>query len=162
MRHRLPLSVSLAVALAACAGPAPVAPEPADVAAPAIVAPAIADTAAAARFDAAVNALSEAYFRSVPEAATYNGASDALAPGARARLNDRSPEGDSARNAELEAVLADLKAIPADTLDDGRARMQASLVTVLDGSLAPSRVVDYGSSFAPYGLWYTPYALLQL
>lgn len=157
MRHRLPLLVSLTVALAVCAGPAPAAPEPVEVAAPAV-----ADPAAAARFDAAVDALSAAYFRLVPEAATYNGAPEALAPGASARLNDRSPSGDRARTAELEAVLADLRAIPADGLDPGRRRMQASVVTVLDGSLAPSRVVRYGSSFAPYGLWYTPYALLQL
>ena len=75
MRHRLPLLVSLTVALAVCAGPA----------------------SATARFDAAVDALSAAYFRSVPEAATYNGAPEALAPGASARLNDRSPAGDHAR-----------------------------------------------------------------
>lgn len=157
MRHPLPLFVCFAVALAACAGPASVAPDRADTVAPAVV-----DAAAAARFDVAVDALSHAYFGHVPEAATYNGAPDALAPGARARLNDRSPAGDRARTAELEEVLAELRAIPADGLDDGRRRMQASLVTVLNGSLAPSRVVDYGASFAPYGLWYTPYALVQL
>src|SRR5688572_16391385 len=158
MRRSLPLFAAIAFALAACAGPAPVATDPVDSTALA----AEDATAAAARFDAAVDAVSRAYFGLLPESATYNGAPDALAPGARARLNDRSPAGDSARLAELEAVLADLRAIPADALDDSRRRMQASLVTVLDGSLAPARVADYGSSFAAYGLWYTPYALVQL
>lgn len=166
MHRRLPLSAALVVALAACAGPAGVAPGRAvPDAAPAAGAavPAVTDaTRAAARFDAAVAALSASYFGLVPEAATYNGAPDALAPGARARLNDRSPAGDAARLAELEQRLAELKALPADALDANRRRMLASLITVLDGSLAPARVVDYGSSFAPYGLWYTPYALLQL
>ena len=157
MRPRPMLSASLAVALAACAGPASVATAP--------VVPAEsahADAAAVAGFDAAVDALAKGYFRAVPEGATYNGASDALASGAGARLNDRSLAGEASRTAGLESLLADLKATPASALDDDRRRVQATLVTVLDGALAPSRVVDYGVSFGTYGLWFLPYSINQI
>lgn len=158
MRRSLPLLAFVGLALAACAGPAPIASEPAtDRAA------ARADAAlAAAKFDAAVDALSQGYFRLVPESATYNGAPELLAPGAGERLNDRSPQAEKSRTAELETLLAALKATPSDALDPHRQRVQATLVTVLDGALGPSRLVDYGISFGAYGLWFLPYSMNQI
>lgn len=116
---------------------------------------------ASADFDAAVDRLTRAYFQQVPEAATYNGAPDSLAAGADARLNDRSVAGEAARVAELEARLAELKALPVDSLSADQRRTHATLVTLLDGALGPSRVVDYGSSFDVYGIWFLPYVITQ-
>jgi uncharacterized protein (DUF885 family) len=158
MRRSLPLLAFVALALAACAEPAPIAP---DVAASPATARVDASVAAA-DFDAAVDALSKGYFRLLPELATYSGAPDALAPGAGERLNDRSQAGSKARTAEIETLLAQLKATPAEALDADRQRLQATLVTVLDGALGPSRLVDYGSSFGAYGVWFLPYSLNQL
>ena len=116
---------------------------------------------ATASFDAAVNRLSRAYYEHVPEAATYNGAPDGLAAGADARLNDRSVAGESGRVAEMEARLAELKATPTDSLSADQQRTHASLVTLFEGALGPSRVVDYGSSFDVYGIWFLPYVITQ-
>lgn len=146
----------LSLVLAACGGPAGETSSGAADAAPAGV------DAQAAAFDAAVDALSKAYFRQLPEAATYSGAPEALAPGAAARLNDRSVAGERARIAELETLLGAVKALPADALDADRRRIQSSLTILLDGALAPARVVDYGASFGAYGVWYLPYAINQI
>ena len=89
---------------------------------------------ASADFDAAVDRLTRAYFQQVPEAATYNGAPDALAAGADARLNDRSVAGEAARVAELEARLAELKALPVDSLSADQRRTHATLITLFDGA----------------------------
>ena len=158
MRRPLTLLAFASLALVACAGPAPIASGTGAAPAPAT---AEADTAAA-QFDAAVDALAKGYFRAVPEGATYNGVPDALAPGAGARLNDRSPAGEASRTAEMETLLAALKAVPTAALDENRRRVQATLVTVLDGALAPGRLVDYGTSFGAYGLWFLPYAVNQI
>ena len=55
------------------------------------------DTDAAAAFDQAIDALTQTYFRELPEIATYAGAPPALAPGAKARLTDRFTEAESVR-----------------------------------------------------------------
>lgn len=115
-----------------------------------------------ATFDAAVDALTSGYFRLLPEAATYNGADEALAPGASARLNDRSVDGEQARFAEMEDLLARLQATPPEALGEERRRIQASLATLVDGALAPARVVDYGAGFGSYGVWFLPYAINQI
>ena len=125
-------------------------------------APAAPDTAqATAGFEAAVDALTKGYYRQVPEAATYNGAPAELAGDADARLNDRSVAGDEARVAELETLLAALKATHAESLDADDRRIRATLITLFDGALGPSRIVDYGTSFDVYGIWYLPYAINQ-
>lgn len=118
-------------------------------------------TQAGSAFDAAVVALSKGYYQQVPEAATYNGAPPDLAGDADARLNDRSVAGDAARVAELETLLARLKATSAGALDADSQRVRATLITLFDGALGPSRIVDYGTSFDVYGTWYLPYAINQ-
>lgn len=119
------------------------------------------DAPAATAFDAAVEQLSRSYYQQVPEAATYNGAPVDLAENADARLNDRSVAGIADRNAEMEEQLAQLKAIDAAALDDEQRRVRATLITLFDGALAPTRVVDYGSSFDEYGTWFFPYVINQ-
>ncbi len=116
---------------------------------------------AAAAFDAAVAELSRGYYQYVPESATYNGAPDDLAPGADARLQERSQAGEKARVAALEKLLATLRATRPDALDEERRRIRATLVTLFDGALGPARVVDYGVSFDTYGVWYLPYVINQ-
>lgn len=151
----LPL-LALSLALAACNKRATTEP---------VEAPASARvdaTAVAANFDTTVETLTQGYFGYVPEAATYSGAPEALAPGASARLNDRTPAGDASTVAGMEALLAKLRAVPAAGLDADRQRAQASLVALLDGALAPARVVDYGHSFGAYGIWFETYAINQM
>ncbi len=158
MLRKLASLAVLSLALTACSGPAQEAPQAA----------AVADPAAADRpsgdagFDAAIATLSSAYFKQLPESATYAGAPADVAPGAGARLADRSPDAERARNEEMERLLAGLTAVPAETLGANRRLVQASLATLIDGALAPARVVDYGGSFSTYGVWYQPYAINQL
>lgn len=144
----------LSLALTACNGPATdgaTAPAPAP------------DRATAdARFDAVVDGLSKSYFDTLPEAATYSGAPTALAPRAGSRLTDRSPDAERERRAAMEAQLTSLQALSSDALGGDRRRVHASLATLVEGALAPARVVDYGSSFGVYGVWFVPYSINQI
>lgn len=148
----------LSLALTACGGPAQEAPDSASVPAP----DGLDSPSGDATFDAAIATLSTAYFSQLPESATYSGAPAELASGAGGRLADRSPDAERARKDEMERLLAGLTAVPAETLGADRRRVQASLATLLDGALAPARVVEYGSSFSTYGVWYLPYSINQL
>ena len=113
-------------------------------------------------FDAVIENLSRGYIEHLPESATYNGAPDDLAPDSHASLNDRSVDGEKARVSELEKLLAALKGTRPDALDVERRRIRASLIALLDGALAPTRVVNYGTSFGYYGMWFLPYAINQI
>ncbi|MEO6382902.1 MAG: DUF885 family protein, partial [Thermomonas sp.] len=120
------------------------------------------DTAqATAALDAAVDQLTRSYYQQVPEAATYNGAPAELGSEAHARFNDRSVAGDMARVVEMEKRLAALKGTSSNPLSDEQRRVRATLITLFDGALAPTRVADYGSSFDVYGTWFLPYAITQ-
>jgi len=134
--------------------------DPASKAAPPID-PATGQKQASAAFDAAVEQLTLSYFAHVPEAATYNGTPKNLAPGANAKLNDRSVAGVQARVAAVEAGLAQLKATNSDGLDDEQRRVRATLIALYDAAIGPSRVVDYGSSLDTYGVWFLPYVITQ-
>lgn len=116
---------------------------------------------ATAALDTAVDHLTMSYYQQVPEAATYNGIPDELTSGADARLNDRSVSGEQARVHEMEARLAELQATPTAMLSADRQRIRDTLITLFDGALGPSRVVDYGSSFDVYGIWFLPYVITQ-
>ena len=91
------------------------------------------------RFDAAVQEMSTAYFSHVPEAATQLGLSEELAPGTGHRMMDRSIDGNAARNQALEATLAGLTAIDAESLSPDRQRTHAVVTTLFEGMLSPSR-----------------------
>ncbi|MEZ5461227.1 DUF885 family protein [Dokdonella sp.] len=158
MRQFIPILAASALTLVGCGQPEKDAEtQPAQVAISATSDTAQASTA----FDAAVDQLSQTYYQQVPEAATYNGIPEELTSGADARLNDRSVAGEAARNADLEKRLAELKAIPVDSLTDEQRPIHDSLVTLFDGALAPSRLVDYGSGFDVYGIWFLPYLINQ-
>ncbi|MEP6880473.1 MAG: DUF885 family protein, partial [Dokdonella sp.] len=129
--------------------------------APEAAAPAGDTRQATAKFDEAVNQLTQFYYTQVPEAATYNGAPIALKGIADTRLNDRTYAGNAARVGLIESRLANLKATAPQALDDEHRRVRASLITLFDGALAPSRLVDYGSSFDVYGTWFLPYVINQ-
>lgn len=113
------------------------------------------------QFDAAVQGMSVAYFQHVPEAATQVGMSEDLVPGTSTRMMDRSVAGNAARNAALEEALAALEAVDAAALTPDRQRTHAVLTTLFEGALAPSRVVDYGTTAGAWTLWYTPYPIIQ-
>jgi uncharacterized protein (DUF885 family) len=116
---------------------------------------------ASAALDAAVDHLTKSYYQQVPEAATYNGAPPDLAGDADARLNDRSVAGEEARTGEMEKRLAELQATSIETLSAEQQRIRATLITLFDGALGPSRAVGYGSSFDVYGVWFLPYVINQ-
>ncbi len=113
-------------------------------------------------FERAVDALTRSYFRLLPEAATYYGADERLAPGFSTRLNDRSPAAAAARTAEIERQLERLKSVPPESLEPSERLVRDSLVVLFDGALGPSRLVDYGSSFDAYGVWFLPYVVNQI
>ena len=112
-------------------------------------------------FDAAVQQMTTAYFYHVPEAATQLGISEAVVPGTSDRMMDRSVDGNAARNRALEAALAELSSIDAESLSPDRRRTHAVLTTLFEGALGPSRVVDYGTTAGAWTLWYLPYPIVQ-
>ncbi len=116
---------------------------------------------AQANYDQVLAALTKGYFSSLPEAATYIGAPEDVAPGAGGKLNDRSPAGERARRQHMEALLADLKSADPETLSADDQRVRTTLITLIDGALAPARIADYGSSYGSYGVWFLPYAINQ-
>ncbi len=112
-------------------------------------------------FDTAVDEMTAAYFYHVPEAATQLGVSEDVVPGTADRMMDRSVDGNAARNGALEAALTALNAIDAELLSPDRRRTHAVLTTLFDGALAPSRVVDYGTTAGAWTLWFLPYPIVQ-
>jgi len=112
-------------------------------------------------FDAAVQEMTSAYFHHVPEAATQLGLSEDIVPGTSQKMTDRSVAGNAARNRALEAALADLESIDAESLSSDRRRTHAVLTTLFEGALSPSRVVDYGTTAGAWTLWYLPYSIVQ-
>lgn len=142
------------VALAACGKPAEETQKRAEA-----TPPPVEKSDASAAFDAAVDALTRGYFDENPEIATYFGAPEDIAPGAAARLTERGVENEPARRAQMESLLAGLKAVDPAGLDKRRRVIHNSLVTVLDGALAPARLVDYGAVMSGYGVWFLPYAV---
>ena len=116
---------------------------------------------AEAAFDEAVQKMTVAYFSHVPEAATQLGIPEQDVPGTGDRMMDRSVDGNAARNRALEAALVELNAVDAESLSPDRRRTHAVLTTLFDGALAPSRVVDYGTTAGAWTLWYIPYSIVQ-
>jgi len=106
-----------------------------------------------------VDELSRAYFEELPEIASYYGVPSDLAPGAGARLTDRSPEAESARRARMEALVSSLQEVASTGLDAGERVTRDTLVTLFEGALGPARIVDYGTAFGEYGVWFLPYAI---
>ena len=118
-------------------------------------APAPAESAVSANrlFDSAVQEATTAYFSHVPESATALGIPETVVPGTVKRMMDRSVAGNAARNEALEAALAGLRSVDAAALSADRQRTYAVLVTLFDGALGPSRVVDYGTTAGAWSMW---------
>jgi uncharacterized protein (DUF885 family) len=154
--------VSLCALASACSKGGDRAAAPETDAAPVAAGEPAADAAAvSAAFDAKVDELTRIYFAELPEMATYNGAPATLAPGADAKLNDRSQEAEVNRRAAMERELAALKAVDDSTLDHRRKLTHDILVTQLENALGPTRAANYGSMLAVYGSWFAPYAVMQ-
>ena len=112
-------------------------------------------------FDSAVQQITTAYFSHVPESATALGIPETEVPGTGKRMMDRSVAGNVLRNEAFEAALAGLKSVDAAALSADRQRTYAVLVTLFDGALSPSRVVDYGTTAGAWSMWYLPYSITQ-
>jgi uncharacterized protein (DUF885 family) len=118
-----------------------------------------ADAPARQAYDAAIEALTSAYFDELPEVATYYGAPLSAAPDAAGRLNQRGGAAETARRIRMESILSGLQAVDAGALDPLRRTTINSLVFTLDSALAPGRVVEYGAVLSEYGVWYLPYLI---
>ena len=112
-------------------------------------------------FDSAVQQITTAYFSHVPESATALGIPETLVSGTGQQMMDRSVAGNALRNEAFEAALAGLKSVDAAALSADRQRTYAVLVTLFDGALSPSRVVNYGTTAGAWSLWYLPYPITQ-
>lgn len=112
-------------------------------------------------FEKAVQAMSSAYFYHVPEAATQLGIAESMVAGTGHRMTDRSLDGNAKRVSALEAALASMQALDPTTLGAAEQRTHAVLTTLIDGALAPSRVVDYGTTAGAWTMWYLPYPIVQ-
>jgi len=112
-------------------------------------------------FDSAAVEMTVAFFEHVPEAATTIGLDEAIVPGTSVRFMDRSTAGNKKRNEALEAALRSLQDVDPDLLSADRQRRHTLLTTLFDGALAPSRVVDYGTTAGDWSFWYSPYAIVQ-
>jgi len=112
-------------------------------------------------FDSAVQQMSAAYFSHVPESATALGIPESEVPGTSERMMDRSVTGNARRNEAFETALEGLKSVDAAALSPDRQRTYAVLVTLFDGALSPSRVVDYGTTAGAWSMWYLPYPITQ-
>jgi uncharacterized protein (DUF885 family) len=112
-------------------------------------------------FDSAVQQMTAAYFSNVPESATALGIPEEVVPGTGERMMDRSVAGNVARNESFESGLLALKSVDAAALSTDRQRTYAVLVTLFEGMLAPSRVVDYGTTTGAWSMWYLPYSITQ-
>ena len=113
------------------------------------------------QFDAAVQGMATAYFSHVPEAATQLGVSEEVVPNTLRRMMDRSVSGNATRADEIEEALARLEAIDASVLSPDRRRSHAVLTILFEGMLAPSRVVDFGTTAGAWTMWYLPYPIVQ-
>ena len=112
-------------------------------------------------FDAAVEQMTVAYFSHVPESATALGISEDIVPGTAGRMMDRSVAGNAARNQAFDTALSKLLSIDAASITADRQRTYAVLTILFQGALAPSRVVDYGTTAGAWSMWFLPYPITQ-
>jgi uncharacterized protein (DUF885 family) len=113
-------------------------------------------------FDRALDDLTRAFFFHSPELTTKFGISELRVPRTAHRLMDRSPEGEAARRDEIAGTLERVKSIDPATLSGNRARVHATVTTLIEGALAPTQVADFGTTIDGFGFWYLPYTINQL
>jgi uncharacterized protein (DUF885 family) len=113
-------------------------------------------------FDRALDDVTRAFFYHSPELTTKFGVSELVVPRTAHRLMDRSPAGEAARREEIGGTLERIKAIDPATLSGNRPRVHATVTTLIEGALAPTRVADFGTTIDGFGFWYLPYTINQL
>ena len=104
--------------------------------------------------------LTATYFQWYPEMATFYSvdAADAGKDSNR-RLSPRSPADEVAKRAALEQVLERFGEVDTANLSPRELVFHDALEATLRGALAPAAVVDYGTIFSAWGMWYMPYAV---
>ena len=114
-------------------------------------------------FDQDMLKISQDYFALRPETATYYGIPDSKAgEGTSSRLGSYSPAGEAARRAGLKAILDELAAIDATTLNDSQKISLQLVATEAGNAYKPATVVEYGSVLGEYGNWFIPYIASHL
>jgi len=114
------------------------------------------------QFDRTLDDMTRAFFFHSPELATKFGVPETVVPRTAHRLKDRSRFGETGRREELMAALDRMLAIDALALTGDRPRTHAIVTTLMEGALAPARIVDYGTTIDGFGFWYLPYTINQL
>ncbi len=107
--------------------------------------------------------ITRAYFAHVPEMATYYGVPEEIAgPGLAGRLSQIAPQAEAAKRRAFRALIAKLEAVDLSSLSSRERVIHGVLLTQLESALAPARVVEYGSIFGDWGMWFVPYTVTQL
>ncbi len=75
------------------------------------------------------------------------------------RLSPRSPADEVAKRSALTRVLERFAAVDTTNLNPREQVFHAALEATLRGALAPAAIVDYGTVFSAWGMWYMPYAV---
>jgi len=117
---------------------------------------------AGSQFDRALDDMTRAFFFHSPELATKFGVPETVVPRTAHRLMNRSPAGETGRREELMAALDRMLAVDTAALTGDRPRTHAIVTTLMEGALAPARIVDYGTTIDGFGFWYLPYTINQL
>ena len=95
--------------------------------------------------------------------ATYYSVDPALAgPGSNTRLSPRTQADEIAKRAAFKRVLNRFGEVDVTGLSQSEQVFHAALEATLRGSLAPAEVVEYGTVFSAWGMWFMPYAVSQL
>jgi uncharacterized protein (DUF885 family) len=107
--------------------------------------------------------LTSTYFQWFPEMATYYSVDPAVAgPGSNTRLSPRTQPDEVAKRAALRRVLSRFGEADVTGLSQADQVFHAALEATLRGSLAPAEVVEYGTVFSAWGMWFMPYAVSQI
>ncbi len=114
-------------------------------------------------FDRLVDATTREYFALIPQMVTYYGVPPEIAgAGLDARLDPQGPAAEISKRAAFRAMIARLEAVDRSGLTERDSIVHETLLTQLRGNMAPAEVVEYGSAFGDYGVWFLPYPVTQL
>ena len=95
--------------------------------------------------------------------ATYYSVDPAVAgPGSNTRLSPRTQADEVAKRAAFKRVLSRFGEVDVTGLSQSDQVFHAALEATLRGSLAPAAVVEYGTVFSAWGMWFMPYAVSQI
>ncbi len=107
--------------------------------------------------------LTATYFHWFPEMATYYSVDPVVAGrGSGTRLSPRTQADEVAKRAAFKRVLQRFGEVDVTGLTPSGQVFHAALEATLRGSLAPAEVVEYGTVFSAWGMWFMPYAVSQI